>query len=93
MMNNCWFRVRITPERAPSDQLVSLLHFQHPTSVVPGEHGWMDAPSSSVEKKPETGGRISPSPSPSLAPSHQASLPFYSVSELSLHDKDDDCWH
>ncbi|KAI9250423.1 hypothetical protein BDA99DRAFT_522500 [Phascolomyces articulosus] len=78
MMNNCWFRVKLTLTREPTLSIWC----EHPTSVNPQEPGgWMER-----EVKQEV------VITPSAPPPDKSALQTYTMAEVEKHDSDTDCW-
>ena len=79
MMNNCWFRVKLSPDRKAESPT---LFCEHPTTVAPYETpGWREkekaleaAVSKVVEERP------------------QGKLQTYTMAEVEKHASEDDCW-
>lgn len=77
MMNNCWFRVRLSPNREAGS-----VFCEHPTTVAPYEApGWREkekalevAVAKVVEERPE------------------GKLQMYTMAEVEKHASEDDCW-
>ncbi|KAI7885045.1 molybdopterin binding oxidoreductase [Lichtheimia hyalospora FSU 10163] len=76
MMNNCWFRVKLSLEREPS----LAIRCEHPTLAGPQQGGWMAA---LVKKDDNTEAPDTTKPS---------ALPTYTLAQVEMHQREDDCW-
>ncbi|KAI8140685.1 hypothetical protein BJV82DRAFT_622125 [Fennellomyces sp. T-0311] len=76
MMNNCWFRVKLTLTREPTLSI----YCEHPTNVGPGPAGWMEQEIAA----PETNS--------TLPPPDKSALTTYTMAQVELHQSETDCW-
>lgn len=79
MMNNCWFRVKLSMEREPS----LAIRCEHPTLAGSQPGGWMTA----VVKKEDSSDASTTSDT-----TKPSSLPTYTLAQVEMHQKEDDCW-
>ncbi|KAK2463015.1 hypothetical protein APHAL10511_004972 [Amanita phalloides] len=77
MMNNCWFRIKLSPDSRSTPLSIIC---EHPTNISPaGERGWM-------EKAKDASVATSGAEKPKL------DLPSYTPAEVGKHASDNDCW-
>lgn len=77
MMNNCWFRVKLTLFREPNLSIVC----EHPTVSGTEPGGWMER----VYKKESQEEAAAAVP-------NKSSLPTYTMAQVEAHQSETDCW-
>ncbi|KAI7847054.1 Oxidoreductase, molybdopterin-binding domain-containing protein [Circinella umbellata] len=81
MMNNCWFRVKLTLTREPTLSI----YCEHPTTVDGKEApGWMER-----QLKQES---VTNTSSNGPSPPDKSVLTTYTMAEVEKHDSETDCW-